>query len=170
MHENGCPWDASTCSTAASSGHLDCLIYAHEQGCPWDHSTCTNSAASGQLSILQYAFSHGCPWNKQTTEKAARNGHLDCLVYAHKNGCLWDKRTTEQAAGKGHPSNKRLSNCLQYLYDADLKVYSEQDCELAAKRGDLERLKYLHEKGCKWNKYSSDAAAKMGHLTCRHRN
>ena len=33
-HENGCPWNATTCSFAAQNGHLDCLKYAHENGCP----------------------------------------------------------------------------------------------------------------------------------------
>jgi hypothetical protein len=34
-HEQGCEWDASTCSAAALHGHLDCLKYAHENGCEW---------------------------------------------------------------------------------------------------------------------------------------
>ena len=34
LHENGCPWDETTCSEAASGGHLECLKYAHENGCP----------------------------------------------------------------------------------------------------------------------------------------
>jgi hypothetical protein len=48
-HENGCPWDAFTCSRAAHNGHLECLKYAHDNGCRWDRYTCSNAAKNCQL-------------------------------------------------------------------------------------------------------------------------
>ena len=60
-HEAGCAWDESTCTGAASYGHLACLRYAHEEGCAWDDSTCANAAEHGHLACLQYACEHGCP-------------------------------------------------------------------------------------------------------------
>ena len=40
---------------AAKGGHLDCLKYAHENGCPWDASTCS-SAASGIPEPVLHVF------------------------------------------------------------------------------------------------------------------
>ncbi len=37
---NGCPWDESTCSYAASGGYLETLKWARLNGCPWDSDTC----------------------------------------------------------------------------------------------------------------------------------
>ena len=37
-------------------------------------------------------------------------------------------------------------------------------CEMTGKQGDLEVLKYLHENGCPWDKWTCFAAAGSGHL------
>merc|ERR1712216_312363 len=31
LHENGCPWNEDTCSSAAQNGHLEILNYLHEE-------------------------------------------------------------------------------------------------------------------------------------------
>ena len=54
-HEQGCPWDESTCKIGASGGHLECLKYAHGQGCLWDESICTEAARGGRFECLKYA-------------------------------------------------------------------------------------------------------------------
>ena len=61
LHEQGCPWDASCCSTAALGNHLDCLQYLHENGCPWNESTITAAIAFRSWPCLWYALRHGCP-------------------------------------------------------------------------------------------------------------
>ena len=94
-HENGCPWDRSTCSSAAQNGHLECLKYLHENGCPWDDWTCSSAAFNGHLECLKYAHEIGCPWGVYTCSNAAENGHLECLKYAHENGCPWDEDTCD---------------------------------------------------------------------------
>ena len=86
-HENGCPWDEATCSDAAWNGHIECLRYARENGCPWDDGTCASAAWSGRIECLRYAHEHGCPWNAATSRFAALNGHIECLRYARDNGC-----------------------------------------------------------------------------------
>ena len=63
-----------------------CLRYAHENGCPWDEETCTSAAAGGHLGCLKFA-ENGCPWDELTCSLATRNGHLECLKYAHENEC-----------------------------------------------------------------------------------
>ena len=64
--ENGCPWNAVTCSNAALNGHLECLKYAHKNGCPWDEKTCSEAALKGHFECLKYAHENGCPWDEET--------------------------------------------------------------------------------------------------------
>ena len=77
---------ARECTNAAAAGDLTRLKYAHENGCPWDESTC-EAAARGHLECLQYAHENGCPWDEWVCHEAAKGGHLECLKYAHENRC-----------------------------------------------------------------------------------
>ena len=62
----GCPWDADTCSNAASYGHMILLQWARSQGCPWNESTCSSAASNGHLEVLQWARSQECcSWSKR---------------------------------------------------------------------------------------------------------
>ena len=111
LHENGCPWNESTCSGAAHYGHVGCLKYAHENRCPWDKGTCACAAYNGHLECLKYLHENGCPWHEYTCEYAAKNGHLECLQYAHENGCPWNERTCSEAARNDH------FECLKYAHE-----------------------------------------------------
>ncbi|CAB9515262.1 ankyrin repeat protein [Seminavis robusta] len=73
-------------------GHLDILKYAHENGCPWDKSTCSSAARGGHLEILKFARDNGCPWDGQTLAHAKWEGHSVILEWAKENGCpdRWD--------------------------------------------------------------------------------
>ena len=82
-HEEGCPWDASTCRAAASGGHLACLQYAHEQGCDWDARTCRAAAYEGRLACLQYAHEEGCDWDARTCRAAAYEGLAVCVDFGN---------------------------------------------------------------------------------------
>ena len=105
LHENGCPWDQSTCTCASLVGHLECLQYAHENECPWDEDTCKYAAEKGHLECLKYLHENGCPWDEDTCSNAAKFGHLECLKYAHENGCPWDEKTCSNAAYNDHPES-----------------------------------------------------------------
>jgi hypothetical protein len=91
LHENGCPWDEDTCSSAAINSNINCLKYAHENGCPWNENTCQWAAIFNRLECLKYAHENGCPWNKWTCRDSIYDINLDCLKYAHKNGCPYPK-------------------------------------------------------------------------------
>ncbi len=140
-HENGCPWDETTCRYAAQYGHLDCLRYAHENGCTWDKFTCRLAAECGHLNCLSYAYENGCPWDKNTCLLATNYGHLDCLRYAHENGCSWDVNTCQNAARSGH------LDCLRYAHENGCP-WDETTCRYAAQYGHLDCLRYAHENGC----------------------
>jgi len=64
--DNGCPWEAKTCSLAALRGHLEALQWARDNDCPWDLETCVDAALGGHLEVLRWAREHGCPWNEMT--------------------------------------------------------------------------------------------------------
>ena len=47
-------------------------------------------------------------------------------------------------------------DCIRYLIENKLvDVVNKPYCDIAAKRGHYECLKYLHENGCKFNKYTA---------------
>ena len=55
--------------------------------------------------------------------------------------------------------------CLKYLHEHGCPC-DESACEAAASCGDLEFLKDLHEHGCAWDKSACSAAARGGHSEC----
>jgi len=60
-HENGCPWNETTCSWAAYYDKLDCLQYAHVYGCSWDIAL----LKSHHYRIQKYAVEYNCPQSFQ---------------------------------------------------------------------------------------------------------
>lgn len=59
FRENGCPWDETTCASAAIDGHLSILQWLRHKGCPWDSTTCSAAAGRGQLDVLEWARANG---------------------------------------------------------------------------------------------------------------
>jgi hypothetical protein len=100
---------ARECTNAAAAGDLTRLKYAHENGCPWDESTCEAAARCGHLECLQYAHENGCPWDEWVCHEAAKGGHLECLKYAHENRCptLGDDVLTGIMRNLGHHAAAR---------------------------------------------------------------
>jgi len=45
-------------------------------------------------------------------------------------------------------------------------TFNYESCAEAAKAGDIEELKRMHENGCEWDLYTTAYAAKYGHLEC----
>ena len=73
------------CETAASRGHLACLIWARKIGCKWNTWECKNSARNGHLLCLMWARKNGCPWDESTCTYAAYKGQIECLKWAKKD-------------------------------------------------------------------------------------
>jgi hypothetical protein len=66
---------------------LEVLKWLHNQGYPWDESTCDAAAEGGHLATLQWAREHQCPWNKdQVRVHAAERGHVDMLRWLDEEG------------------------------------------------------------------------------------
>ena len=85
---NNLDWSANTCSLRSPiMDDLPALQYLHENGCPWDSSTCSSAALNGHFPALQYLHENGCPWDEYTLLFAADSQHWDCLQYAVDNKC-----------------------------------------------------------------------------------
>ena len=51
-----------------------------------------------------------------------------------------------------------------YVLKRVLDVKNKNTCEIAAKNGHLEVLKYARENGCPWDEWTCSFAARNGHL------
>jgi len=56
VKESKCPWHEN-CLFASYNGHLECLKYLHENGCPWNESSCQQASMYGKLRCLIYHIS-----------------------------------------------------------------------------------------------------------------
>ena len=74
----------SDAGTAASRGHMFCLMKQHDS---FNSNVCFKAASKGHLECLKYAHENGCPWNEVTTANAVYMHHLECLKYASDNKC-----------------------------------------------------------------------------------
>lgn len=91
LREEGCPWSAPVCATAAASnGRLAVLEWLRErekEECPWNEDVCEAAAGYGDLAVLQWLREEvECPWDGRSCAVAVENGHLDVLVYIYENG------------------------------------------------------------------------------------
>jgi hypothetical protein len=130
-------WTPSLCAAAAEYKQLDALKILRANGCDWDEETCTNAAANGNLEMLKWAREAGCRWSTETCHAAAACGQIECLKYARENKCNWETTT-----------NVFIHlDLIKYLVENRL-AFSVPDVYVrAAKEGNLEVVKYLHEQG-----------------------
>lgn len=185
-HENGCPWDESTCAAAARGGHLELLQWAIRENAPRDSETEGQAAEEGHLTLINWLISTGDPIEEELVPgRAAFGGHihllewalgrevplepdtwlyaaserrLPLLQWAHEKELISpDEEIATAALEKGHYS------VIKWAHEHGYKPAAEV-CYYAAARGDLETLKWAREKG-----YSMDAelyflAASSGNL------
>ena len=88
---------------------------------------------------------------------------------------LYDQETERELAEEVENRIERvlsddaaLLKIRRYLktFHADEREWDVRTCAAAARGGNLECLKYLHEHGCAWDKSACSAAARCGHLEC----
>ena len=88
---------------------------------------------------------------------------------------LYDQETERELAEEVENRIERvlsddaaLLKIRRYLktFHADEREWDVRTCAAAARGGNLECLKYLHEHGCAWDKSACEAAALRGHSEC----
>ena len=80
LRENGCHWDAATCTLAARRGHREVLKWAIEQGCPApskvlcrgtdEHSKCLAEVSQELEEKKRARESNGCQAKERDTGNA----------------------------------------------------------------------------------------------------
>jgi hypothetical protein len=55
------------------------MQWLKEEGCPWNETACSAAASNGHLGLLQWLRKEGCPWNKNTTNLAGERNHTEVL-------------------------------------------------------------------------------------------
>jgi len=138
------------CGKVAATSKLELLQWAREEKkCPWNQQTFIVACMVGNLEMVKYCFANECPLWDGTCNAAAANGHLEVLKYLREEIKVeWDWETASWAALKGH------LHILEYLVESKffyqlLSYHQEFACINAAKGGQLDCLKYLHETA-KW--------------------
>ena len=97
---------------------------------------------------------------------AARFGYLNCLVYTTE--CVIEKHgglSFDEEETCYDAAYFGQLECLKYAHEKGYN-WSNDVCDLAAGSGVLECLKYAHENGAKWGPKTCSIAAEEGHFEC----
>ena len=193
LHEHGCPWDYRALVEAAREGQVASMQYLCEHGCVRDKRVGIAAARAGQLNSLEFLQEQGYHWHRDILEAAV--GHPACFQYLVEHGCPWDAavlctailyddpNTLQYVCTDGCPWSAKvlkigMQSCckkaiphhsmillLKYLVENGFPVYAETMC-VAARKGSLESIQYLHSRGCAWGADAASEAAGGGHLSC----
>jgi len=130
----------------AQTGNFDFVKYFWKvKKCRKSYRVTEGAASGGHLELLKYLHEKKWKFVDSAARSAASNGDLECLKYLIEEVNLNYRGSDSPAAIKGR------INILQYFVDRDL-LKSYFACEWAAKYGQLDALKFLHENGWSWNR------------------
>lgn len=95
LNTTNCMWSNDACISAAREGNLECLKYLHENGCPWNARTCSSATYHGHINLLKitvYMLMESDELSPDVIHQmiAAANTsrpHFECLKYAVDNKC-----------------------------------------------------------------------------------
>jgi hypothetical protein len=167
LHKHGCPLDELAACEAARVGSLEILKYCIENSFPKNYLKQNFGSAImyqainyGHLHVLQYLHENGIGMTSILTHVAASRNYLDCLKYALDHGCL--SSWAQDGAGPF-----RSIEAIQLYLDKGFPKHGWKSfaCKYAAKLGDLQMLKWVHDNGAPWNDAIMKAIAK-GSLSC----
>ena len=157
LKEQDCPWDNKAYIVAAKKGNMEALNWLSENGeCVWNDDACAKAARKGHLEVLKRLREKGCPWNWSICKLAAKRGWMECLVWANENGCTW-KPKKDAALFKAAVAGGKLE-IVKWMSQKLTFEPTQEHCDLAARRGHLEVLKWLREKGVPWEKFTLEEA------------
>lgn len=169
---------------AAFNGHIDCIESLRDRNADWHSDMCVRATEAGQLETLQFLIDSGCPFDKRVCVAAAMFGHVHILNYLYEdiaNSPDWDllldvDKCCSLAAESGNLEAYQLMtefdgylndnailtiiqnghlHVLKYIFESFDDKMTEEMMETAAKTGNYEIVKYLHEHGCPWDEKTS---------------
>jgi len=146
----------------------DCDVHGERKGHFWKQIAYI-AARSGHLACLQYATeqSHHCiqtpSWmDEDTFKEAARGGHFACLKFLFEN-VGWNGRMNTRFLAKA-AAEGGSTDCLEFIH---VKGVDVSHCAFwAAKRGNLNCLRYLMEAGFYIAPACAAVAERKGHVEC----
>lgn len=190
----GIQWDELTLTMAAGSGNMDLIQHLLDHDCPKNTFKACAFAVSisdhgKALEVLKVLRYHGLPWNAETCVRAAKRGNIDVIMYARANGCPWDSTVSFSAAcsnnynvleyclRNGCPFERSdISSEIMYCSDHSqllrtlqrflnyLLPLNKNICEIAARTGHLNALKWARSLGCPWDEMTFFYAVKSNSI------
>jgi hypothetical protein len=156
----GCVLTRYVSETAASKGNVSMLKWLVENGCPTSGLVCAHLAVRGDVETLEWAVINGCECGIDAGGYASLSGRLEVLKWMkEKNLLVCDRYLVDNAVKGGHMKVlKWLSISQPHLF------YSAKTTEIAATFGRLKALKWLIERGCRWDEWVLAMAARYGHF------
>lgn len=146
------------------TGYLDGLINLIDNGCLWHPATTSHIAEKNNLAMLQCVHERDCPWNAYTCAKAES---MVVLTYAHTHGAPILRDTLEKMLEPSSHDPRMVNfECFKYVHQHGGCPLQPSFTYCAARDGNLEWLKYLHEQGCEWVPEAPIIAAHYGHADC----
>lgn len=163
IHEHGGKYTIDIFIAIIKYGQIDMLKYMHEKWETVYSSDLYNIAIKyKQIECLDYLYDNGYSYRYGVQlffKTASELGDLNIIIRLLKMGILCNNYDIKHAAEHGHfhivkyfhenyPSNTNLTD----------EVFS-----MASISGNMELIKYLHNKQCPWNKTTVENAVTYGH-------
>jgi len=113
------------------------------------------------LDCFKYLLQNGCDWWFNDGFKSF-GSLLECFEWAHINNV---NMYQDQQPGVAASNAAKLGDldCLKWLHDNDFEL-DEETCEAAASEGYLHILQWAIANGCDWDERTCSAATGSGHL------
>ena len=109
----------------------------------------------------------GAPSGEDICHCAVQGNQIETLIWARQHGCPWEPPSSTRKPWDPTccciAAWKGHLDMLKYLHENGCP-WNKWTCRRAAWKGHLDALKYLHENGCPWDKWTSARAAQYGNL------
>jgi hypothetical protein len=134
------------CEGAAREGRFEYLRYLREVlHLDWDRPLVELAACKrGDLPMMQWVHVRDQPLS-DSCKAAAASGNIDLLAWLHVHHYLPDDYTYAVCVGAAEAGQL---NSMKYLFGRGLAWDSANYMTLAAKRGHVDVVQFLHSKGC----------------------
>ena len=163
----GCGW-GQTAAFAIRHGHLGLLHWARGAGCMFHQDTYSAAVERGGPELLDWMRDRvAVRWRDDMAvrvgEYAAYLGRVDLVTWSVERGFRDWRRLAREAAAGGRPE------VLVWLQERGHPLWDPADwyytvCDVAARAGKLETLRYLRDAGAPWTERTCRHAAENGHL------
>lgn len=182
---HGAPLSAKVMESLVSrTGSLSLIREMREKGCtsihrfdlsimyffsgPWNGDSIVEAR---DFEVLQYLIENGCPFTTRrgwkATLNAAATGNIQFLRYLMEHNVRCHKSIMARCPGyqRNKPKNESFTMVIKYLHGRGYQ-WSAKVSAFAARRGNLELLRFIHENQLLWDKNTCNNAVRYSQLEC----